>query len=364
MVPGSRSGFVQSLRAELANDGIFLHLRSAALAARCDAAYLAIRSGGDVTILASYNLPEGLTLDWEARVSPIGKFKKFFVSLDQDRGLINLDSFETHGGLWRFIINCPLNFSFFGEPVTLTCVSFKAKKVFFQEDIDLIVSISELISVNLTKRFLALVDSLNQPKNKKMNETYGSTLLSQGGHANSDLSLLTIRFLVDTLIERKKILTFKDINVYTLRTWRSSIKEWQVHALKLLKSKPCKEFAEVVAQDFNRFVLSAGIHKLVDAVTNVPCGSSGPDCLSCRTASSLADIIGLPYIKVFEDLDTKGSSHPKRNILRPAMRAKGECNRKFILIDDVVTSGSHISEAFNLIKSKGGTSFPMVWIAS
>lgn len=173
------------------------------------------------------------------------------------------------------------------------------------------------------------------------------------------------RFLLETLVHSRRLNRSGQTSFVALRKWRSAIKQYQISALKALKQEIPDGFVAAVADELAEAVRSVhgDVNKCV--VVPVPCGSSGPDCLSCRLAAALARRLQVPMIRAFNQIEIPaGSSHPRRNIKRSRMTLLEVVEQPVILVDDVATSGSHIDEAANLLRKTSLQVWPFVWISS
>jgi hypothetical protein len=172
------------------------------------------------------------------------------------------------------------------------------------------------------------------------------------------------RFLVDTLVKAQRLYTCSQTSYIGLRKWRSAIKPHQIAALKALKSDPSDAFVSAVAEEMVESVRAVYGDASNCVVVPVPCGSSGPDCFSCRLAGAVASRLNIAKVEAFAPIDVaRGSSHPRRNIKRPNMKLLRTVDQPVILIDDVSTSGSHINEAASLLRTTAPQVWPIVWIS-
>lgn len=171
-------------------------------------------------------------------------------------------------------------------------------------------------------------------------------------------------FLFETLTIRKRLLQRKNHNYLALRTWRSAIKDHQIAALKALKRNPSSTFVERIAIEM-RAAVEAVHGNLEDSmVVPVPCGHSGPGCLSELIAAKLAEMIGIPLVAAFEPIQVHGNSHPRTNPKRPKMQLREVPEGRIILVDDVATSGAHLEEAMTLLSRSTKAVWSIAWIAS
>ncbi len=178
--------------------------------------------------------------------------------------------------------------------------------------------------------------------------------------ANGDV---VSEFMMSTLIRQRRLLRRGDVNYHALTRWRSSLKPWQIAALRALKRNPPPALIDTVSNELARAAVDLHGRQTFRAVTAVACGSSGPDCFAAKLGEQTAQILDLPYMRVFADLPSGGLSHPRRNAHRAKMRVALPPTEATLLIDDVATSGRHIEEATLLIRQTAPTVLPVVWIA-
>lgn len=180
--------------------------------------------------------------------------------------------------------------------------------------------------------------------------------------AESDLSIAE-NFLIDTLIPRRSIFSRNGVSFVSLRAWRMSVKKHQIHALREVKAAPTPAFIDTVSQE-----IVGGLNRLVGErpariVTHIPCGHSrNVDCLSCLLAKRIAAHLNLPFVSAFKPNFSTGKSHPKANLIRPAMEIDAPIVDPVLLIDDVASSGRHIEEAVNLLRQSTDVVLPVAWI--
>jgi predicted amidophosphoribosyltransferase len=173
------------------------------------------------------------------------------------------------------------------------------------------------------------------------------------------------QFLEETLITGHRLLRRKDTSYLALRRWRSSIKPHQILALRALKADLPSGFVDRVAEEMAQAVRA--VYGTVDAcvVVPVPCGHSGPGCLSVQLAHAVAARLGIATQEAFAAIEgASGSSHPRKNAKRPSMQLVERVERPVILVDDVASSGSHIDEAATLLRAQGVSVWSVAWIAA
>ena len=169
--------------------------------------------------------------------------------------------------------------------------------------------------------------------------------------------------LLDTLIRRKSVISRNAVSYLSLRAWRKSLKKHQVAALREIKTAPTPAFVDTVSQE-----IANGLDRLVGErpariVTHVPCGHSRKDdCLSSLLAKRLAAHLNLPFVSAFKPNFSAGTSHPKANLIRPAMEIDTPIVDPVLLIDDVASSGRHMEEAVGLLRQSAEVVLPVAWI--
>ncbi len=187
----------------------------------------------------------------------------------------------------------------------------------------------------------------------------GTASIDAGRHSISEA------FLLDTLIRRRSVKSRNAVSYLSLRTWRKPLKKHQIAALREVKAAPTPVFIDTVSEE-----IAGGLDRLVGdrparIVTHVPCGHSGRnDCLSCLLARRLATRLGLTFVSAFRPNFSGGSSHPKANLVRPAMEIDTPIVDPVLLVDDVASSGRHMEEAVGLLRQSADVVLPVAWIAS
>jgi predicted amidophosphoribosyltransferase len=173
----------------------------------------------------------------------------------------------------------------------------------------------------------------------------------------------TTEFLLETLVRRRALRTRKQISYVTLRSWRQSIREHQIIALRAVKRDNPRALAAEIAAEMHDDIKSLFGVASFKAVVPMPCGHSKPEnCLSIAIAKALARDIDLPVAYALSLAPDKGSSHPARNMSRAAMTLATPVSGPVLLIDDVTTSGRHIEEASLLLRQSGASVLAIAWI--
>jgi predicted amidophosphoribosyltransferase len=172
-------------------------------------------------------------------------------------------------------------------------------------------------------------------------------------------------FLLRSLIVQKRLLRRGPVPFHALRRWRAPVKDVQIHALKALKTDPPRKLLEVMADELSAASKALYGESVIQAVTSVPCGNSGPQCLAAQVAPLVAARLQLPHIVAFEPLQPSGGSHPQGNVRRKKMNLIEPIKVPTLLLDDVATSGAHLAEAALLLKDNGTPAvLPLVWLAA
>ena len=181
--------------------------------------------------------------------------------------------------------------------------------------------------------------------------------------ASMDSPGVVSEFLLTTLIRQKRLLRRGPVAYHAIARWRASVKDTQIAALKALKRDPKDLFLNTVVDEL---ALAAGAlfgSQTFRAITHVPCGNSGPQCLAAQLAQRLAIKLNVEFIDAFEPIPPSGGSHPRGNLRRQAMKLRTAPTVPILLIDDVATSGAHIEEAAVLLRAAAPAVLPLVWIA-
>jgi predicted amidophosphoribosyltransferase len=170
-------------------------------------------------------------------------------------------------------------------------------------------------------------------------------------------------FLLETLVRRRALRSRNGVSYVTLRSWRQPIREHQIRALRALKRHApqaiAAEIAGEVAEDVGSLFGAGGFR----AVVPMPCGhSSEGRCLSAEIARALGQQLSLPVAHALVLPKERGSSHPKANVKRAAMRLAAPVEGPVLLVDDVATSGRHIEEASQLLRAAGSGALAVAWI--
>ena len=173
-------------------------------------------------------------------------------------------------------------------------------------------------------------------------------------------------FLLRTLQKKRRLLTRRGTGYSSVRTWRNTIKAYQVAAVRSAKLAPSDLLVAEIAGELVEEAATIVGRQAIQAVAAVPCGHSGPGCLSGLLGHAVAARLGVPVSDAFEPIypaGAHGSSHPKTNVNRPRMKLRHPAEGLTLLVDDVATSGSHITEATRLLRAAGIPVVPIAWIS-
>lgn len=173
----------------------------------------------------------------------------------------------------------------------------------------------------------------------------------------------TSEFLLETLVTRPAIRTRNGMKYLTVRSWRASLRQYQIKALKALKKRPPPELVEQIASELTRSVSELLGAAAFRAVVPIPCGHSRTsECFSVVLARAVAASLTLPMVRAFADQDVQGVSHPKQNAARPPLVLVQPVGGPVLLIDDVATSGRHFEEAVGMLKPHASAVLAIAWI--
>ncbi len=280
---------------------------------------------------------------------------------------------------WRYAVNAPVLFDFKGGPesfVALICFH-KSPRHYAPQMLTSLTPFAEIASalMSLMSDFEFSSQLNDNPTSRVESNTLfdvarrpplwlvpDSTALCVAS-STVDSDHVVGKFLSDTLIKRRRLRSRKSCYYLALRIWAKPIKAYQISALRALKAAPPLELVEEIAAEMASAFRAVHGHPSDACVVAVPCGHSGPDCLSAKLAQSVARQLNLECVEAFLCMNQRGTSHPKTNLRRPKMRLKAEVERPVILIDDVATSGVHIEEAARLLLQTTHTVWPVVWIS-
>jgi hypoxanthine-guanine phosphoribosyltransferase len=174
----------------------------------------------------------------------------------------------------------------------------------------------------------------------------------------------TEAFLFNTLPIKHRLLARNGISYIGLSTWRQSLKEFQIAALKGQKEALSKSFLEAIAQEMASAISTHYGSGSIRNVVPVPCGSSGRnDCFSVRLAETLALHLGCRFANVLKSSAERGTSHPRKSARLSPFDMEGTLEGQTLVVDDVITSGKHMEMAVKVLRANHVNCFAIGWIA-
>lgn len=189
----------------------------------------------------------------------------------------------------------------------------------------------------------------------------GDVAPRQGQHGSSASA-----FLFDTLIRKRGLHSRNSVDYMSLRTWRSSIKKYQIAALRALKLDPPPEFVSRVAAELAASVEQAHGQSVIKSVVPIPPGSSGRETsLSTLVAEELARLLGASCQNVLVPLapSKRGNSSPRKSADFAGYKTVEHVRGPIIVVDDVASSGRHIELAVEACKAADAAVYAVAWIA-
>ena len=191
-----------------------------------------------------------------------------------------------------------------------------------------------------------------------------SSILSDYPEPDLVSAKVLAQFLDDTLIKQTQVKTRSGVSYHTLCRWRKPIRDAQISALRAGKAQLGASLIELASKQ-----IIDGAHTLFgldafDKVTHVACGHSGADCFSKKVAIAVSRQLNKEFEQIFHPLAMQGSSHPKTNAGRPRQQFLANPAGRYLLVDDVATSGSHIVEATTLMRKQNAIVTPLAWLSS
>lgn len=172
-------------------------------------------------------------------------------------------------------------------------------------------------------------------------------------------------FLLKTLLVRHRLLARNGVSYIGIRSWRATIKPYQIAALTALKADIPKSFVTFIAEELAKATVAHFGANSIANVVPIPCGSSGRgDCLSVQIATELARLLKCSFKNVLKTNVPKGSSHPKSSAKLNAMELVGPLEGTTLVVDDVITSGKHVELALKCLREKNINSFAIGWIVN
>ncbi|WP_162558870.1 hypothetical protein [Sphingorhabdus sp. EL138] len=335
----------------------------------CSDAMLVAWTDGRADIISSVGVPLSARLRWN----------EFDLGTKWQRQIVN--EFEVQDALndpwlqdekfiqdvakWRYVANSPLLTSWSDTIFTIMCcdpVPGKMREQGFRLKI-----LSRLADVcanelSLLLDFSNLMDDVELDKIDSSSSAFFQDNGQEFVREIDDRNIVS-DFLMNTLINDRRLLRRKEIEYLAVYKWRKTIKAEQIKAMRAIKAYGSTNLEQQMAVDLAQATTRLHGTDTVKIVTNVPCGHSGKKCLISRVAPLVAEQLDLPYSQTFASLPSAGSSHPKTNLSRPRMRLIKKPSVPILLLDDIATSGRHIEEAATLLRKYSSTVLPIVWLA-
>jgi hypothetical protein len=192
-----------------------------------------------------------------------------------------------------------------------------------------------------------------------------NAFMEQGSAQKFEPDQTSAAFLLKTLLVKHRLLARNGVSYIGIRSWRATIKPYQIAALTALKADIPKSFVTSVAEELAKAAVSHFGAKFISNVVPIPCGTSArDDCLSVLTAVQLARLLKCNFKNVLKTNIPKGSSHPKSAARLQHVELIGDLTGTTLVIDDVITSGKHVELALKCLRDKNINSFAMGWIVN
>jgi hypoxanthine-guanine phosphoribosyltransferase len=172
-----------------------------------------------------------------------------------------------------------------------------------------------------------------------------------------------LSFIAKTMLKRPALKARSGTSFAVVRRWKPQLKETQIAAVQALKISPNSIAAALAARDIVETLQNLFHSMKFSAVVPVPGGSSGmARSLSVQIGEQVAANLGLPFNDCLVGSDTHGSSHPHKSLKLKPYALKDECNGTVLLVDDIVTTGTHLLKASQALSNSGVASFAIAWI--
>ena len=261
---------------------------------------------------------------------------------------------------WRWFAAVAVPLPMLPWPILLVCADVREQPL--QNQSNIIPGLGRFAAILADQlQFLGLTRnaSISLPSVTRVQPNDGKACISR-----VDSRAVVSDFLLETVIKRHRAINRRQTTYHAVATWRRSIKDSQIAALRVLKRDPSDYFVSSVATQIA--TMAKRLYQTVfSTVVAVPCGSSGEICFAELLAEQVALQLQRPYYPSFCKLNVRqGNSHPRKNIGRSPMQLIRAPPGPVLLLDDVATSGRHIDEAAEQLRSTGVAVFPIVWIAA
>jgi hypothetical protein len=364
------SGFDEAVDLVVSGPGshVLRHLLEAAQdLTRAPVAYVIVRRDAELQIVATSGLsgfPFGLRLPAPPGISKIFAGPAIWEDLTGDPVMARMDMVDRPGG-WRWFSTVPIPLRTLRYDVALCCAD---PRLNVERRSDLLQRLNH-VAIAIADMFGLLALSATATDRPSVIESVAVHGVRSPDavpmiYPQSEPGGVTERFLMSTLINQHRVLRRDSITYHALARWRASIRDWQIEALRALKSDPPASLVDRAASQIATTASGMFGFETYRLVVPVACGNSGANCLASRLARVVADKLGVSFMEAFEAIPTQGSSHPRRNATRPRMKLRQSPTQPLLLIDDVATSGAHLEEAVTLLRKAAPAVVPLVWIAA
>ena len=169
---------------------------------------------------------------------------------------------------------------------------------------------------------------------------------------------------LDYLVDRPKIFRRNAVSYMAAKTWRQGIKPQQIEAMRQAK-RTC-EWPTLTKASVDICAMMSGLFgKPSDIlVTSIPCGHSRvANCFSTRLGQSVAAALGLPFEPVWAHRFLNGSSHPTQSRKLPPLKRLFDPVGPVIVIDDIISTGTHMEQALLDLRRTGNVASGFAWIS-
>ena len=171
------------------------------------------------------------------------------------------------------------------------------------------------------------------------------------------------RFLLDRLPARAKWRVRNGHGFATLRTWRASLKPYQISSIRFLKEQPNPALVEAIAAEMAAAAGALLGVSNITAVVHVPCGhSKTAHCFSEVVARAVSRAVDAPHIDAFERRFREGSSHPSQSARLTKPKLLRQVQGTVLLIDDIASSGRNIELAAATLAPHADHVAALAWI--
>lgn len=250
----------------------------------------------------------------------------------------------------------------YGTFAVILCFENQASSILSEKKQDEISALCEVISEQI-----ALLQEVNYMMNENADlrarvcEPQLPYQIQSHPSIDNDLNI-AVKFLSETIVRKRSLLSRNSVVYHSLNQWRTSIKSHQISAIRLLKETPDSPLVPLIRDEIKEWIFGTFGRKAFDTVVPVPCGHSGSDCLSRQISIAVAQQIGATQVDAFAPLKVRGSSHPRTNTTRPKMELCRPVKGRVLLVDDIASSGSHIEEAVRMLREIADSVVAVCWI--